>query len=105
MSPPRTPNTKLRKIRDLLRSGKSQVEVARLCVVSPSVVIRQGKILEAFERLERNLPGKIASIGAKAGNFARMKSGDDFDDRALDLVDIFASPRSSRQLSRAMRGQ
>ncbi len=96
------PAQTLRKVRDMIRSRYTSAEIARECGVGRWTVQNQARLIARFEgRVDRTDNMRLGPA-RMAGNKARANRGHDFDDAALDLVDIFATPRTSRQMARFM---
>jgi hypothetical protein len=98
--PAKTPDATLRKIRDMIRAGFTQAEAARACGVSLSVAIQQGMLLERFEGVRRN---EAAAAGAsKRYAMSAVRRGHEHDENALDLVEVFSTPRTRKQIKQFM---
>lgn len=106
------PREVLQRIRDLLKAGAfTDIAIAAECGVSTPVVRRQALLLDALgvdvkrdsnaiaavERAERGVDG-VASVKRSA------TQGGDYDEAGVDLVDVFAMPRTPKQIKRFYRG-
>ncbi len=90
----------LRKVRDMIRAGYTNAEIAKACGVSVWSVNNQSALIARFEgRVDRSENrGGLEKIATQAK--ARAAKGQNNDPEAMDLVDIFATPRTICQLRR-----
>ena len=102
----KTPPEKLRKIRDMLRSGFSASEIKKSTRVSFATIRGQALLLERFEGFDPN--GLWRDVNAIRATSTDMRArshaarGVEHDADSIDLVSLFATPRTTRQLRRFM---
>jgi len=95
----RVPNSVLRRVRDMLRRGDLMADIAAACNVDKHVVEYQYILISKLDG-PRPAAGKYVAAGHKRA----AQKGKEFDAYDVDLVDIFATPRTPRQIRRAMNG-
>ncbi len=93
-----------RKIRALLKEGFTYTAIAKECGVSAPSVHKQAVLLEAlgkFKLMGRGAGGSRAARenhGTASHRLAQLTMGHDGDESGVDLCDLFATPRTPRQI-------
>ncbi len=106
------PREVLQRIRDLLKAGAfTDTAIAAECGVSTPVVRRQALLLDALgsmPRFDGRAIGAIERAEKGITSVAAIKTsatmGGDYDEAGVDLVDVFAMPRTPKQIRRFYRG-
>lgn len=100
-----------KRIRALIKEGFAYVDIAKECGVSDRHVGRQAAMLEAlgkFKRSRRNGDGGAEMIekhGTVLTRKASLARGRDVDESGIDLVSLFETPRTPKQLKRYWSGE
>lgn len=103
-----------KRIRALIKEGFAYSDIAKECDVSPAHVQKQAVMLEALGQFKR--VGRAAGSGkGGAESLARHGSahfralalfrGCDADDAGIDLVSLFNTPRTAKQIKRFWSGE
>lgn len=100
-----------KRIRALIKEGFAYVDIAKECGVSAVHVRNQAVMLEAlgkFKRIRRHGDGGAAAAekhGTALMRKANLIQGKDADDAGIDLVSLFETPRTPKQLKRYWSGE
>ena len=100
-----------KRIRALIKEGFAYVDIAKECGVSAVHVRSQAVMLEAlgkFKRIRRNGDGGAEMIekhGTAPARKANLARGRDVDESGIDLVSLFETPRTPKQLKRYWSGE
>lgn len=100
-----------KRIRALIKEGFAYVDIAKECGVSDRHVGKQAAMLEALGKFKRSRrPGDgvaemIEKHGAAPVRKAHLAQGHDVDESGIDLVSLFETPRTPKQLKRYWSGE
>ena len=100
-----------KRIRALIKEGFAYVDIAKECGVSAVHVRNQAVMLEAlgkFKRIRRHGDGGVDAVekhGTALIRKANLARGRDVDESGIDLVSLFETPRTPKQLKRYWSGE
>ena len=100
-----------KRIRALIKEGFTYVDIAKECGVSDKHVRNQAAMLEALGKFKRtrrpgdNNADAIEKHGTAQIRKANLARGRDVDESGIDLVSLFETPRTPKQLKRYWSGE
>jgi hypothetical protein len=100
-----------KRIRALIKEGFAYIDIAKECGVSAAHVSTQAAMLEAlgrFKRTRRRGDGCAVALekhGTASARKANLIQGRDVDESGIDLVSLFETPRTPKQLKRYWSGE